>query len=156
MRRSALLAFALLIAWPAAAEELPSRPDDAKTPGIVATTDIADVCGRVDGRTYSQRHRDTTAEMKRDAYAAYGVDKAGREFEVDHRVPLCLGGADALENLWPQKGWEHPSFHDKDRLETSACRAVCVTHEMTLEEGQALFLGDWITAFEEIFGQPPE
>jgi hypothetical protein len=58
--------------------------------------------------------------MKKAAYAAYNVNMAGRDFEVDHRVPLCIGGADDQANLWPQLGFEHPSFHDKDRLETAS------------------------------------
>jgi opacity protein-like surface antigen len=157
MKRFLLAAgLALALIAPALAEELPSRPDDAKTPGVVGSTEFADVCGRVDGRTYSQRHRKTTAKIKRDAYAAYDIEKAGRDFEVDHRVPLCAGGADDSRNLWPQRGWLHPSFHDKDRLEAHVCRAVCRTRTMTVQEGQAIFLGDWVAEFERVFGQPPE
>src|SRR6266496_3376506 len=143
-------------AIPVSADELPTRPNPALTPGLVASTDPADVCGRVDGLTYSQRHRDTTKKMKADTYAAYHIDKAGRDFEVDHRVPLCAGGADDAKNLWPQEGWQHPSFHDKDRLETFVCRAICITHKMTLAEGQAVFLGDWVACFEKVYGQPPQ
>lgn len=156
--RYSLIAFivAITLATPAPAEELPSRPDDSRTPGVVGGTSFADVCGKVDGLTYSKRHRKTTAKMKRDVYAAYNVNRAERDFEVDHRVPLCVGGADVQKNLWPQRGWIHPSFHDKDRLEVFVCRAVCRTRKMTLEEGQAIFLGDWIAGFERVFGQPPD
>ena len=156
MRLSLIAAMFVAVALPALAEELPTQPNDAVTPGVVGSTDFADVCGRVDGLTYSQRHRDTTQKMKNAAYAAYGINKAGRDFEVDHRVPLCAGGADDSKNLWPQRGWIHPSFHDKDRLEAFVCRAVCRTRTMTLEQGQAIFLGDWIAGFEQVFGQPPE
>src|SRR6266699_1110250 len=125
--RYSLTVFVAVIcaALPAFAEDLQTRPDPERTPGLVASTDQADVCGRVDGLTYSQRHRETTQEMKNAVYAAYGINKAGRDFEVDHRVPLCAGGADDEKNLWPQEGWQHPSFHDKDRLETFVCRAIC-------------------------------
>ena len=94
--------------------------------------------------------------MKNEAYAAYSVNKAGREFEIDHRVPLCVGGADDPRNLWPELGWQHPSFHDKDRLEARVCRAVCRTRTMTLAEGQAIFLGDWIAGFQSVYGEPPQ
>lgn len=157
MAYSRVLVLAIILAgFPAFAEDLPIRPDPSITPGLVASTDPNDVCGKVDGLTYSQRHRDTTQKMKDEVYAAYHVDKAGRDFEVDHLVPLCLGGADDLKNLWPQEGWQHPSFHDKDRLETYACRAVCVTHKMTLPDAHALFTGDWIASFEQVFGEPPD
>ena len=147
---------AIGIALPVLAEELPIRPDDTLTPGVVGSAEFADVCGLVDGQTYSQRHRETTQKMKNEAYAAYSVNKAGREFEIDHRVPLCVGGADDPRNLWPELGWQHPSFHDKDRLEARVCRAVCRTRTMTLAEGQAIFLGDWIAGFQSVYGEPPQ
>ncbi len=31
----------------------------------------------------------------------------------------------------------------KDELERVVCRAVCLTHTMSLAEGQAIFLGNW-------------
>jgi hypothetical protein len=97
----------------------------------------------------------SSPELKREVYAAYHVDHAGREFEMDHRVPLCLGGADVRENLWPQAGWQHPSYHDKDVLEETVCRMVCRDHTMTLEEGQAVFLGDWQGGYLRILGHSP-
>jgi hypothetical protein len=115
-----------------------------------------DVCGVIDGLTYSKRHRQTPASLKRATYAAYGIDKAGRDFEIDHRVPLCLGGDDVAENLWPQFGFEHPSYYDKDRLETTVCRMVCRLGTIALREGQAIFLGDWIAGYEQVFGESPE
>src|SRR5205807_7297047 len=120
------------------------------------STDPNDVCGIVDGLTYSKRNRHTPVELKYEVYTAYGIEAGGRPFEVDHRVPLCLGGADARENLWPQEGWQHPNFHDKDRLETEVCRMVCRDHSMTLQAGQAIFLDDWITGYRQIFGRDPE
>jgi hypothetical protein len=66
-----------------------------------------------------------------------------------------LGGADALGNLWPQRGWLHPSYHDKDHLETHVWHQVCGTHAMTLPAAQAIFMGDWILAYTRIFGTPP-
>ena len=146
---------AALALTPALADNLPTRPDDARTPGAVSSTNRAEVCGMINGRTYSQRHRQTSTALKSQAYAVYRVQKAGRDFEIDHRVPLCLGGADAIVNLWPQWGWEHPSYHDKDRLEAYLCRAVCRTRKVTLQDAQAIFLGDWIAGFEQIYRQPP-
>jgi hypothetical protein len=172
MRRSLLVVLlaALLPILPALADDLPIRPDDTITPGKAWSTDPAEVCGKqaepnetcepghdcgVTG-SYSKRHRHTTAEEKRDTYAAYHVEKGGRDFEVDHRVPLCLGGADLPENLWPQEGFEHPSYHDKDRLEEHICLLVCRDHSMSLQDGQAIFLGDWVAEYQKMFGEPPK
>jgi hypothetical protein len=145
--------FAIVAALPAFAEDALIRPDDALTPGVVASTDPNDVCGVIDGLSYSKRHRHTPQGLKEEVYAAYQVhreDREGRNFEIDHRVPLCLGGADVRENLWPQEGWQSPSYHDKDWLEETVCRMVCRERAMTLEQGQAIFLGDWIAGYQQI------
>jgi hypothetical protein len=105
--------------------------------------------------SYSDRHRHTTKAEKQNAFDAYGVDRTGRDFEVDHRIPLCLGGGDVPENRWPQEGWRHPSFHDKDRLETELCRQVC-DKGVSLRAAQQIFLGDWTVGYEQIYGEPPE
>jgi hypothetical protein len=154
MNLSAILGlFVVLIAnGGALAQDLPIRPDDRLTPGVVASTDANDVCGIVDGLSYSRRNRHTSVELKHEIYAEYGINPEGRSFEVDHRVPLCIGGADVRENLWPQEGWQHPNFHDKDRLEEEVCRMVCRDHSMTLQTGQAIFLGDWIAGYRQVFG----
>jgi hypothetical protein len=101
------------------------------------------------------RQRHTTAAEKQAAFDAYRIRKAGRDFEIDHRIPLCLGGGDVPENRWPQEGWLHPSFHDKDRLETRLGRMVC-SNRMSLRDAQAIFLGNWIAGFKKIYGVPPQ
>lgn len=45
-----------------------------------------------------------------------------REYELDHIVPLCLGGSNDLSNLQLQP-W--PEAHSKDILERKACKMVC-------------------------------
>jgi len=129
-------------------------PDDALTPGAVATTDQAEVCGYVGGLSYSQRHRQTTPEMKAEVRRRYGMAQCG---EIDHRLLLALGGADTIENLWCQPGpptaW---NYQVKDRLGVYVWRAVCKTHSMTLAEGQAVFLRpDWRDEYCTLIGGSP-
>jgi hypothetical protein len=59
----------------------PSKQKPSARPQSGLNSPNADVCGLVDGETYSQRHRDTTQKMKKAAYVAYNVNKGGREFE---------------------------------------------------------------------------
>ena len=135
-RRTSFMAGIVLagsLAFPALAQTM---PDPSLTPGVVASTDTAEVCGYVDGLSYSRRHRATTLEMKREVRRRYGITGYWRG-EIDHRAPLCVGGADVVENLWPQA-----DFQAKDELEAQVCRAVC-HGQMTLQQGQAIFLGDW-------------
>lgn len=152
---AAALAAALLVLVPSrfgfGAELLPLRPDPVLTPGVVASSDPAVVCAAT---SYSQAHRTTGAALKRAVYRAYGIVPAGRDFEIDHRLPLALGGADVALNLWPQQGWTHPSFHDKDRLEARLWRLVCRRRTLPLAEAQRLLLGDWTLAYRQVFGVP--
>ena len=59
-----------------------------------------------------------------------------RDYELDHLVQRCIGGADAIANLWPEPLTEAV---DKDAAEARICRAVCTLHTMTLEAGQRFF-----------------
>ncbi len=114
-------------------------PDPKLTPGVVASTDEAEVCGFVGGLSYSKRHRATTAEMKAEVRRRYGRTHCG---EIDHRVPLALGGADVVENLWCQPGPDEAvwNFILKDALEFHVWASVCHDHTMSLAQGQTLFL----------------
>src|SRR5713226_1957873 len=110
-------------------------PDPRLTPGVVASADRAEVCGSVDGLSYSRRHRATTAEMKAEVRRRYGATHCG---EIDHRLPLALGGADVVENLWCEAGPEETvwNFRLKDALEVHVWAAVCHDHTMSLGDGQ--------------------
>ena len=136
-----------IVIWRIAAAQQPAEvPNDALTPGIVASTDENEVCGIVGGLSYSERHRHTTAEMKAEVRKEYGQQHCG---EIDHRLELSLGGADDVRNLWCQPGTGTWSFADKDRLELYAWKAVCQHHSVTLRQAQSWFLApaDWRTAY---------
>jgi hypothetical protein len=129
------------------AESLPIRPNPIFTPGAIASIDTAKVCTV----GYSKKNRKTSAALKARVYRAYAItDHPGLDFEVDHLIPLSLGGADVQRNLWPQS-YLTPTWnaHTKDRLENYLHRRVCVQHSMTLIEAQRLFQRDWISAYNE-------
>ncbi len=61
-------------------------------------------------------------------------------FELDHLVPLGLGGAATdLRNLWPEPG---ASPNRKDEVEVAAVHAVC-TRRIPLAEAQHQMATDW-------------
>lgn len=136
----------------ALAQSLPVQPDARLTPGAVASADPAEVCGYVDGLTYSRRHR--IWRDKRDTLAKYGLPWADHGLvEDDDRVPVCLGG----DNGNPRNHWPEPlaQAHEKDRLEAEVCRLVCDDRAMTLQAGQEMFLGDWRVGYRQVFGEGP-
>ncbi len=137
--------------WVAVASEV---PDDSVTPGVVASTDQREVCGTADGLTYSKRHRATPQALKTAIRERDSCDP--HNSEVDHRLPLALGGDDVEGNLSCQPGPAYGvkwNFHDKDRLEVYAWQSVCKHHTMSLSAAQAMFLApsNWIKRYCEVF-----
>jgi hypothetical protein len=144
------VAVALTLALaPAALADAPIRPDPRFTPGAVATTDANLVCQS--GYARSVRH--TSGKLKAFIYREYGTDRRGGHYEIDHLIPLGLGGADVAANLWPEPRDAEPwNAGRKDRLEGYLHAAVCYGG-MPLEQAQREIAGDWIAAYERYIGQ---
>ncbi len=97
-----------------------SLPDSECTSGAVfASATPAQTC--VSG--YTSRVRNVPESLKQSIYTAYGITShAAGSYEVDHLVPLELGGSNARANLWPERA---PGFGRKDSLENAYHDAVC-------------------------------
>jgi hypothetical protein len=82
--------------------------------------------------------------VRREVLAAYRVacDRCGAEYELDHLVPLCLGGSNDAANLWPQAYEPRPGAREKDRVERYLHARVC-SGAMELVEAQRLVAADW-------------
>ena len=100
--------------------------------------------------------RATPEALKEQAFRNYGLQNPhdrGRSYEVDHRVPLSLGGRDEIDNLWPESRTA-VGFNAwiKDRLEYRLYTLVCHPRRgdpiVTLKAwAQDAFLGDWTKAY---------
>lgn len=60
-------------------------------------------------------------------------------YEDDHRVPLCLAGADVAENRWPQPFGEALVKDELERKPVARCAAA-----LPLAVAQQWFLRDWV------------
>ena len=112
-----LRALALLFLTQAVLAEQPTPilPDPKLTPGGTFDVTAQDVC--VPG--YAKKVRAVPAWLKRQAYAEYRITeyKTG-DYEVDHLIPLSLGGSNSIRNLWPQSTKTSPwNSYVKDALE---------------------------------------
>ena len=122
----------------------PYVPDPARTPGGTLDVTAADIC--LSG--YSKRVRNVPAEVKRQAYANYGVrSHEPGEYEVDHLISLELGGSNSLKNLWPQSFRTHPwNAYVKDALENELHRQVCAG-TIDLAKAQDVIAHNWVIGY---------
>lgn len=95
-------------------------PNLTLTPGTVRSLSQAQVCAI----HWSTDARHVTQRMKRQVAAKYQVPWPATGYVFDHLIPRDLGGADVIENLWPQPIAEAKR---KDRDEVRLHRAVCAT-----------------------------
>lgn len=145
--RSLLLAAAALVATVSAASAQAVIPDATLTPGSVRTTDAGEVCSQ--GTRQFRHPHDAMAIM-----AEYGLPPDTRaNYEIDHLIPLELGGADDDANLWPEPlssadGW---SAGRKDELEDRLHFLVC-SGQLDLREAQKAIAEDWTAAYARFVG----
>jgi len=134
-------------------------PDPVCTPGVsdqaVTETNIdATICVR--GYTAKVRAARApysyTRVVKRDRMAAYGY--AGRpysEFELDHLIPLELGGdPHAVGNLWVEFN-DRRSGNSKDALENRMNALVCAGR-LPLAQARVEIAADWVAAYRRYLG----
>jgi hypothetical protein len=95
--------------------------------------------------------RSVSVSDKRAVYAEYGLayPQAARTYECDHFIPLCLGGSNSTENLWPEP---HPEYHWKDGLEVYLWREVRAGR-IGLSAAQRQIMIDWF-AYWVMYGRP--
>ena len=83
----------------------------------------------------------------------YGI-KPGHydgSLEIDHIVPLELGGSNDIANLYPEKLNAGPGYRVKDRLENKAHALVCAG-AMTLRAAQFGIAKNWQALYKRVFG----
>lgn len=106
---------------------------------------------------YAQRVRHVTEAEKAEVFRRAGIPAVHRSlYEIDHIVPLALGGSNRIENLQAQP-WDGPEgAHLKDRVEAWGYRQVC-SGKLTIAEAQAIFRtpGGWQQALRVNHLAPP-
>ncbi|VVM06166.1 HNH endonuclease signature motif containing protein [Methylacidimicrobium tartarophylax] len=150
MRRTFLAFAALLTLGFSALAQPPILPDPKLTPGDTFPVGRADVC--VPG--YSKKVRNVPIALKREALRRYGVPLGDRrDYEIDHLIPLALGGSNSIRNLWPQSRKTSPwNAGKKDFLEDRLHKLVC-SGKVDLAEAQKAISTNWIDAYRKYIGQ---
>lgn len=133
----------VLLAGSALAADPPLVPDQRLTPGQLDPAHVASACRLGTAKA----ERDVTESMKKAVFREYGVDPRSGKFEVDHLISIELGGANTLQNLWPQS-YDTPDWnaHVKDHLEDHLC-ALVRAGTVTLEAAHRAIIGDWRSGY---------
>lgn len=126
-------------------------PDPGCTPGAVfASSTPAAIC--VTG--YTKTVRNVSTKTKKQVYAAYGVTypQPTGSYEVDHLVPLELGGSNDIANLFPEAAATssgHVGFREKDLVENYLHERVC-DGAMPLPRAEEAIAHDWVAVYRTI------
>lgn len=102
----------------------PMGPDRNVTPGSL--------CAHPDSYRYPEKipycERDVDTELKKEIFQEYihdlgfSIDMSKRnQFKIDHLIPLCAGGSNNRDNLWPQHS---TVYQQTDEMEMVACEKM--------------------------------
>jgi len=122
-------------------------PDARCTPGAVFPSATS---ARVCRAGYTRRVRNVPDRVKALVYRRYGVSRHSRAtYEMDHLIPLELGGSNKQKNLFPQAAKPFPGFHEKDTLENTLHALVC-DGRMPLRQAQRLIAENWVKSYDAL------
>ncbi len=149
---SALLVTSLVTLVLARAQGRPAYlPDPRLTPGAVFP---AVTTARVCQPGYPASVRNVPASVRAQVFRRYGiVNPRPGQYDIDHLIPLEIGGSNAITNLWPQPTAGPWNSHIKDRLENELRRRVC-SGQMTMRQAQQEIARDWVAAYRRYLGNP--
>ena len=154
--RSSLVPFVfLIVATDVHADPLPNH---VLTPGVARSGLTAEQVCTI---KWGGDARHVTAAMKRQVFAEYGLSGNHDPYcqpkgcEVDHLISRELGGADDVQNLWPQSYSGPWNAHMKDRVENRLHREVC-SGSVSLGAARTAIVSDWTKVYRQFFGDPAE
>lgn len=133
-------------------------PDPACTPGATdPAVTPANLSQTICRSGYTKTVRPTeaaTSVVKTESADAYKRPR-NKTSELDHLVPLELGGASSVSNLWiePNAAGARSFTNPKDLVENALNKAVC-THQVSLVAAQQAIAQNWTTALHQLALRP--
>ena len=123
-------------------------PDRDCSPGaIFANATVEEICTT----GYSKSVRNVSTTLKKKIYAAYGIyyPEPTGSYELDHIIPLELGGDNEAANLFPEAASPKPGFHEKDVVEDYLHIEVCAGH-IGLAAAQHQIADNWVAVYQTL------
>ena len=123
-------------------------PDPDCTPGAIfpdATKNEICVSG------YSSTVRNVSISLKKKVFAQYGIEYPVPfgSYEVDHLIPLALGGSNDIANLWPKSAEPFPGFYEKNITGNYLHKEVC-DGNIALSIAQERMAKDWFLIYTNL------
>lgn len=134
----------------------PILPNPILTPGDIRTNTVEGLLAVKSTKMI----RNVPERERQEVFRRYGIAYQPRmpQWEIDHCVPIEIGGSNSISNLWPQSYITVPySAHQKDKLENFMARRVkqiAVTNRpaatATLRIYQRWICTNWVSAYETL------
>ena len=120
-------------------------PDPRCTPGAVYLEALKpQLCAS----GWSAKVRAVSEATKNAVYASYGIRHHSRAtYEIDHLVPLELGGSNDPANLFPEAANPKPGYHEKDEVENATRHLVC-DYRWNLRATQRGLARNWLAYYK--------
>ena len=117
-------------------------------PGDILTNNLTIIC--VSG--YSATVRDVPQSLREEVFARDNVfyPQPTGTTELDHIIPLCLGGSNEANNLFVEFAEPRPGYKEKDKLENYLCDHVCAG-EINIDYAQQRIAENWYLYYQEIY-----
>ena len=125
-------------------------PNPKLTPGATLKLTKDDLCGP------SRKETDgsLSISLKRKVFELYKIrTEATTPHNIDHLIPVSLGGSNEIENLWPQPLSGEWNYNQKNQLERRLHKLVC-TGQLDLETAQREISTDWVSAYKKYIVGP--
>ena len=136
----------------------PRLPVMSCTPGsvrsdITDTTIGATVCNPHWSTSSIRAPQSETDPIKTVSMRVYGIAASDRRItELDHKVPLELGGSNDVSNLWaersdePGQGFRNSKDTVENRLHAAVCGRIPGARPVSLRAAQSAIATNWTTA----------
>ena len=145
----AVCAAAVAIGIPAvAAAQLPSS---FQTPGAKGKANEAQICAadfEASVKPIAKWQRDQALER-------YGKRPEDFTGELDHLIPISLGGTNDPDNLWPLPANKDLGPAQKKELDLKLHQLVC-DHTLRLKDAQDAIRKDWVKAYNQYVKGGPQ
>ena len=121
-------------------------PDHLCTPGAIfpnATSGVICVSG------YTKIVRSVSTSLRKKVYQEYNIayPPPTGSYEVDHLIPLELGGSNDIANLFPESALPTPGFKEKDLVENYLHNEVCA-RRIDLSSAQKQIANNWLAVYQ--------